>query len=204
MNHFWSHLPGPQKKSHIFIRLCCLCVSFPSSAPKSTSWNELSGVPRTVVHGKVVNVVLPTALILAAVLLLTYCHATAQLGDGAASGFTQVSRWNMDKHGAYGTSKLLDDIQVFEAAREICPCFWSFVLQWVQWVKTGDPKYKGRGSTYYYIYFINAPKVQMTIPSSSSPFTQWYLAPEKCVFVSESLSVLWSRNHLRLKNPWFT
>jgi hypothetical protein len=34
-----------------------------------------------VVHGKVVNVVLPTALILAAVVLLTYCHATAQLGD---------------------------------------------------------------------------------------------------------------------------
>eukprot|EP00435_Cladocopium_sp_Y103_P018541 s39_g4.t1 len=32
---------------------------------------------RSVVHGKVVNVVLPTALILAAVVLLTYCHATA-------------------------------------------------------------------------------------------------------------------------------
>lgn len=32
---------------------------------------------RTVVHGKVVNVVLPTALILAAVVLLTHCHATA-------------------------------------------------------------------------------------------------------------------------------
>ena len=31
-------------------------------------------------HGKVLNIVLPSGLILAAVLLLTYCHATATLG----------------------------------------------------------------------------------------------------------------------------
>ena len=33
--------------------------------------------PRSVLHGKVVNIVLPVGLVLAAVLLLTYCHATA-------------------------------------------------------------------------------------------------------------------------------
>lgn len=32
---------------------------------------------RSVLHGKVVNIVLPVGLVLAAVLLLTYCHATA-------------------------------------------------------------------------------------------------------------------------------
>jgi len=43
---------------------------------------------RSVLHGKVVNIVLPVGLVLAAVLLLTYCHATADdINDNSSRVF---------------------------------------------------------------------------------------------------------------------
>ena len=48
-------------------------------------------------------------------------------------------------------------MQVVEAAERgiQLPFPNSFVLQWV---KTGAPKYNGRGSTYYCMYYINTPR----------------------------------------------